>query len=105
MNIDISNAHCGPWGYIQDHSCLRAGCIKTNATLYADGARAHQCAAVRVQMAVPSSASAQLAIAVRSNMRPTKVVRRAASGGRRRLASQHTCANGNAQSRRRRRYG
>lgn len=27
LNIDISNAHCGPWRHIQDHSCLRAGCI------------------------------------------------------------------------------
>lgn len=33
LNIDISNAHCGPWRNIQDHSCLRAGCIKTNTTL------------------------------------------------------------------------
>lgn len=33
MNIDISNAHCGPWRHIQDHSCLRAGCIKIYATL------------------------------------------------------------------------
>lgn len=29
-----SNAHCGPWRNIQDHSCLRAGCINTYITLY-----------------------------------------------------------------------
>lgn len=43
LNIDISNAHCGPWRNIQDHSCLRAGCIKTYTTLCTAHARSGVC--------------------------------------------------------------